>query len=761
MPAAKKLFHVNDAGEVGECSAKVQACPFAANRHFPTRAEATAFAEQINGVGADMFSSKMSSATDLKKIEIQNLITELTDAANKYYQEFEESPLSDEEFDAKQAYVNTFVNVYPDLFAAGTPGAALLDDEDVSMGTEVAKGKATVVREFPMLSLAKAKSAEEVKKYLEKMRKSGATGFRLQAKLDGFAMSAEYENGKVVRLSTRGNGFAGEDISYLLTNSDVTIEGLPTDIADKNKVEARGELILSDGQFADVDKARQEAHSTDAFKNSRNAVVGIVKKAKKGLGYKVTMTFCNYSIVENNKLANRDTLKNQGFITVDDLTKQKVGQNCDLDNFKSDDDVMKNIDKFGVLRENFDIPTDGIVIKPENEAEMQEKMGSTAHHPSSQLAFKYPAPTVVTTVKDIITTVGKTGKLTLVAEVEPVDILGSTVSRATLNNHNWAINKGVRVGSTVNITKANDIIPFVKNVISNPPGSQAITVPTACPSCGKPLWYDKTKNEYPPQTLLCRNHTCPSRQAFALKGAVRKDVLDIDGLSSSTLDSLHSSGRVIDIADLYTLTQEELANSKSEKGVRFGEKRAAHVLEYIEKSKSLPLNHQLKALNIASLGNTTGKLLMKKFGDIDSILNAKVEDIAAIDGLGDKTATEIVEGLERNRELIVKLRKHGLFAAPAPAAAKSADNGDSGDSDAIDLSGLSFSISGAVPAPFSNRNQWADYVEANGGEYHATPKATTSYMVGDSSESSAKIKKANSLGLKFLTPEQFTSQFTK
>lgn len=750
------MYHINGKGIVELCGATVKACPFGAGNHFSSKEEAQAFADTVNAGGLSTIPTTFAKNADLKKIEAEKLIDELHVASQKYYQELEASDLSDEEYDDKLEYLKHFQKDYPELFAKDSKGYALVHKVASGTATQV-KADKLVKHEIPMLSLLKAKTDEEVRSYLKKVRAAGAENFVLQAKLDGLAVSVEYENGQAKQLSTRGNGKAGEDLTYLLRSSEVTIEGLPTSISNDGRVEVRGEMFLTNDQFQNATKAREAAHDTTPFKNSRNGAVGIVKKAQKGLGYQATLTFCTYSIIENSKPSSKDIISNDGFITVDEMTASE-SNNMKLDGFANDNEILQSIAKFGRLRDDFQIPTDGIVIKPSNEAEMQSKMGNGTSHPLSQLAFKYTTPHVETKILSIETTVGKTGKLTLVANLEPVDILGSTVQRVTLNNYNWAHDKNVRVGSTVSLTKANEIIPFIRTVLSNPEDATPISIPTQCPQCQSKLWYDKTKNEYPPQTLLCKNRECPSRKAYGLKTAVGRNILDIDGLSVATLNALQESGTVTDLSDLYQLTEDQLAETivgYTEQGNprRFGLTRSKHVLKYLEASKNHSLGRHLQAINIPGLGNTSSKALEKKFKNIDALLEATADDIAEIDGMGEKTANEIVEGLQYNRPLIERLRRQGLFAV-------STEN----DSSKIDLSaskvaGLSFAISGPVPNPFANRNAWVDYIEKNGGSFHSSPKATTSFMVGDPNDTSSKNKKAVQLGLTFISAEDFTSQF--
>lgn len=684
--------------------------------------------------------------------EITELIDELHRASEIYYQKLGESPLTDEEFDAKLEYLATVQEngEFPELFAEGTRGFLVLEG-DPSLGTKT-DADSIVKHRVPMLSLGKAKTEDELRNYLRKTRAGGAEDFRLQAKLDGFALSAEYSHGKLTCLSTRGDGAEGENISYLLNHKEVSIVGLPTQIEEQEDVEVRGELFLTREQFVAVDDARLAAFGGERYKNSRNSLVGLIKKADLGIGYSAEVTFAAYSVLSDGEPADLELVAHDGIKTVVQVTEE-VAKSVKLSGFKNDDEVVEAVMAFGKARESFPIPTDGVVVKPTNEAAMHAAMGSSSHHPRSQVAYKYPSPTAVTKLLAIDLTVGKTGKVTPIGRIEKVNLDGSDLSNLSLHNFNLLYTQNIRVGATVVVHKANDIIPQVKAVVSVPEDAELMAVPTECPVCAEPLSAARDEEGvWPPKTLLCKNMDCPSRDFFALKVAVGKNYLDIDGLSEKLLTHLNEIGRVNTIADFYTLTKEELVDaefgrSKSGEPVRLGEKRAENILEYIEKSKTRPITKIMASLSIPGLGNTMAKLLVKRFKDIDGVLAATVEEIAELDKMGEIRATQVVEGLKHRAALITTLREHGVQFATGEVA------------EGAPLAGMSFAISGAVPAPFPNRGAWQDYVEANGGEFHSGPKTATTYMVGDKEESSSKIKKARDLGLEFLTAAEFTEKF--
>jgi DNA ligase (NAD+) len=750
-------YHITPAGEAAPCRATADNCPFAgAAEHYPTAEAAREAYERAQAATLIHHSSDGLAAQRQAALE---LIEELSTAATAYYQQGEDSGLTDEEFDAKLDYLETLSAdpVYSDLFSVSGPGFKLLENT-TALGTEV-QADAVVMHDHPMLSLDKAKKEPDLLAFLRKAEEAGAKNFRIQAKLDGLAISVKYQDGALVWIATRGDGQVGEDVTYLLKDPAVTVKGLPQTIDEPGLVEVRGELFFTTKQFEAADDARLAAMGS-RFKNSRNAASGLLKKANHGVGYPVEFTYAAYSMLRDGAMIGITELEaKEAFVTVDALTRAEVGE-LPTTAFESHSALMAAVHAIGDVRPGFSIPTDGIVIKPTNEVEVYEAMGVTSHHPASQIAWKYPAEKAVTTVLGIDVSVGKSGRVTPIARVEPTHLAGSVLSNASLHNFNLVHTKGIRVGSVVMIEKANDIIPQVVAVISSPAESADVPIPTVCPSCGGAL--AAVGAEWPPKTLNCGNSACPSRASFALKTAVGKNFLDIDGLSEVTLAHLTAIGRITDIADLYTLTEEELANSEfgvSTQGNprRLGEKRAKHILAQLEKSKSKPLTKVLPALSIHLLGQTSSKLLLKHFGSLDAIMAASVDELASLDKIGPIRAQKIADGLQEKAELIARLQSHGVeFAVPVTIAPS--DDASETDSGAA-LSGLSFAISGAVPQPFANRGAWVDYVESKGGTFHSGPKADTSFMVGEASENSAKIKKAHSLGVAFITAADFTARY--
>lgn len=677
----------------------------------------------------------------ISRHETEALIAELKKASEDYYQNGNDSGLTDDEYDAKAEYASTLVDSYPELFDEGTDGYAILENE-VASGTTVSTDT-VVAHKVPMLSLGKAKTEDEIFAFTSKVRAAGATEFMLQAKLDGFAVSAIYEAGEVVSLATRGDGALGEDATHLLTADNLTIAGLPRTISNKGSVEIRGEIFFTNTQYKAANKARV-AYGEPEFKNSRNAVSGLQKRALGGIPFKVDFTFSAYTLLVESKFRDLTELDNN-VETVSHLTAIQA-PNATLRGIKTDKELMTAITKFGELREDFEIPTDGVVVKPVDEGELLRTMGSNSHHPVSQIAFKYPSIMRESKVLGIDLTVGKTGRVTPVARITPVDLGGWLTSNASLHNFNWVHTRGIRVGATVMVTRANDVIPQIAAVISVPEDSTNIAIPTNCPICNSTLVANG--DETPPKLLQCKNYDCASRILFALRTACGRNYLDIDGLSGVLLTELAKNGELKSIADLFALTVESMQDTVlgyTEKGNprKLGKIRAEKIVKRIELAKTKPFIKLFAGLGIEGLGRSASKTLINEYKTLDAIRTATVEDISTLDNLGEVRAKSIVEGLTRMSDTIDLMIERGVeFDDPE------AEGGSL-------LNGVSFAISGPVPPGYGNRQEWVDFIEAEGGAFHSAPKPETTYMVADSDGTSSKIKKARSLGTKFITADKF------
>ena len=685
-------------------------------------------------------------------------------------------------------------------------------DNSTSASGSASQSRREVTHVPPMLSLQKMKTEDALKSFIQKTSEHGAESFKLQLKLDGLAVSAVYDSdGDLTLISTRGNGTTGEDCTYLSDpeSTGLFINFMPAGIdmstlashvsttgnsSRVSEFEVRGEVLFIGDQFEKASQARQEAGG-EPFNNPRNAGAGLVNRAAKGLGFSAEMTFVVYSVLVDGEYVDATDgsgngglstwMSRNGFMTANDLTGIHAGQ-IKFSELNDSDEVMNSIHALGTVLDSLPFEADGVVIKPVNEAAMLDSMGSTSHHPLSQAAWKYPAQQAVSTVRSIEFTVGRTGRITPVAVFDPTPLDGTIVSKASLHNMNHLSSLDVRVGSTVIFEKANEIIPQIVSVVSSPENSKSIPVPSYCPVCNTVLDHDDKDGVWPPRTMTCTNSMCPSRTFQVVVNAVRRDNLDIDGLGPSVVEALGDSGLVSSVADLYGLDEATLAalqtgTSSIGSPVLLGSVRASKIVDQIEKSKSLPFSRLLSSLGIPQIGRRASRKISEHFGTIDNLLAASTEELSQVPTLGDKRADILYKGLQANSEVISTMRRMEVLFTPDQGShvsrETSANNVSASTTQPVDdcleqedegaiteenhspVAGLSFSISGKVPEPFSNRNEMVDFIESNGGEFHSSPKASTTYMIADSQGSSSKIVKAHKHNVKFISPEEFTEQF--
>lgn len=673
----------------------------------------------------------------MENINVENLIVELTEAAQAYYQN-DIQLMTDEEYDTKTEYLENLVN----------QGELQLSDELADLLNKVAAGSTPegkiVIHDVPMLSLGKAKDYDELKSYHTKTIKAGAKGFILETKLDGLAMSAKYVDGKITQLATRGDGVKGESLNHLLNNKNIKIVGLPGKLNKKQNLEIRGELYISDKQFEVVNKNRKKV-TGEEFANSRNAVVGIVRGAEKGLHYKAEISFTAYSVFQDGKQVNfDDVLEYENLSRADNNTLQHLLAMTPIvlaNNIvnSTDFDKLKDaVEKFGEARKNLIIPTDGVVIKPINEIEMLNKMGFTSRHPNAFIAFKYPGEKVITVVEDIIVSVGKTGKLTPQAKVKPVAVDGVIISNITCHNYSWLNTMGIRPGATVAVTRANDVIPAIDVVIDKGP-NDPVEVPANCPECGELLQGDGTDL---PKTLTCTNLECPSRFLFHMKSLVGRDYLYLEGLGNVALEALINENIIKSIVDIFKLDEETLAKVPtgitSTGNVRMlGAGNAKNIMISInEAMNNTDSNKLLASLNIEGMGPNTAKRLIAHFGGVENVLKVDPERLTEVDQVGQSLVNSFKEHGQRALGQLNELIKLG-FKINDPI--KKDNQGKKG----------TFSVSGSVEG-FANRNEFVEYMENNGWEFHRNPKKDTDILFADPNGTSSKIKKARDNGTKII-----------
>ena len=498
----------------------------------------------------------------------------------------------------------------------------------------------------PLLSLDNAFSLEEVKAFLERVYKNLGTKeitFVLELKFDGVALSLLYENGVLIRGATRGNGFVGEDV----TPNVKTIKTIPLKLRGNypKRVHVKGEVLMFKEDFQRLNQERQR-RGEPPFVNTRNAASGSLRQQDPRITAQRNLKFFAYDLDvlegEEPKLHEEalELLREWGFIASPHWRKAQEME-----------EIEEYINYWTEKREELPFDADGIVIKV-NERWAREKLGATARAPRWAIAYKFPSKKAVTRLLDVKFNVGRTGVITPVAQLEPVQLEGATIKSATLHNFEYIKKLDVRIGDVVIIQRAGKVIPEVIGVMKElrPPDAKEIKPPEKCPSCSSELVWDGV-------FLKCPNPRCPEKIKAKLKHYVSRNAMDIEVLGEKLIDKLVDLKLVKDIPDLYTLTVADLTSLE-----RMGKKLASKIISQIEESRSRPLHRVIFALGIPRVGEQTAKALSERFSSLRELMNAKYEDLVAIKDIGPETAEEILKFFadEENRKLVEKLMSLGI-----------------------------------------------------------------------------------------------------
>lgn len=729
----------------------------------------------------------------MKTKDYDALYDSLKHAAELYYNG-EASPLTDAEYDDGVRELHSIAlnddkydGRWDDLFDTSVNAGSSIDNDDI------------VKHAIPMQSLAKAYDLNEIDSYVKRLIAAGADGFRFQMKLDGQSMSAMYSHGRLIQLSTRGNGMEGKDISHLIDNTDVDIENLPLkllgargheidDISDE--LEIRGELLLTFTHYHEASAAREKA-TGEPFSVYRNAGIGIVNKAKDGLGYHATLTFISYRVIKNGEPDDTDgmmrTLESYGFMTVDTATEnawraantnvpglvirfdgkhaQKAVSGASSGTYDSIDDMLNAmhavIEQYGVVRGGFDIPNDGIVIKPLNEDAMNDKLGYTAHHPVSQIAFKYASEQYEVTAREIKWTVGKQGHLTPTLIYDPIDLDGVRNDRATFHNAAFVRDYDIRPGSICLVHRAGEVIPTFDDVKSTNVDTERFAMPENCPKCGTKIVFDGNR------IAICPNMDCPGRKEYILYAAVGMNALNIKGMGEAIIDAGLETGLITGIPSLFKLDVDSLSALQTE-GHKVGD-AAITIMNEINKARNASFPRVCAALAIPGIGMRTASI-MESHGirSIRELSAASRETLLNIPGIGAVTACTIINWFhnENNMNTINELDDAGVKAISHADETNAVNDSKNVSNDPF-IDGKSFSITGDVPVPFKNRNMFRDYIESNGGRFNPAPNKNTDYVIGDETSPSSKMVKAleyrdkQHTGVIIMTPAEFTESMRK
>ncbi len=675
------------------------------------------------------------------KQEIERLREEIRGHEYRYY--VENAPtISDQEFDALMHQLIKLEAENPDCFDPNSPTQRV--------GSDLAQsGFEQVEHRYPMLSLGNTYSEGEVREWYNRaLKELGMSNEELgievvcELKFDGTSISLWYENGELVRAVTRGDGVRGDDV----TRNVRTIKNIPLKITDNrlqitDSVEFRGEILLPWKEFERLN-AEREREGESLFANPRNAASGTLKLqnsrtvAKRNLIAQIynTQLSSNF-ITEGSKTDNSQLSTHYGTLQWAKQLGMPVSDTTRV--CKSIDEVMEFIAYWDVERKNLPVATDGIVLKV-NDLNLQKNLGFTAKSPRWAIAYKFQAERALTRLNSVSYQVGRTGAITPVANLEPVQLSGTVVKRASLHNADIIAGLDLHIGDMVYVEKGGEIIPKITEVDNSQRKEDAerVVFIEKCPECGTELVRIEGEAAH-----YCPNETgCPPQQKGKIEHFVSRKAMNIDGLGSETIAMLYDKGLIHDVADLYTLTIGKLARME-----RLGEKSAQNIVEAVQKSTEVPFERVLFALGIRYVGETVAKKLATAFGSMQALSVAKREELIAVDEIGERIADSLIEYFDdmRNMQLIERLQNFGVKMEGRVARAELSNR----------LEGLTIVISGTFE--HHSRDEYKAMIEAHGGKNGSGVTSKTSLLLAGANMGPAKLEKAEKLGVKIVSEAEF------
>src|SRR5579884_91761 len=621
--------------------------------------------------------------------------------------------ITDAEFDRLMRELRDLENQHPEL---RTP-----DSPTQRVGGQPREGFVKVPHSSPMLSLDNALNEAELREFdarVHSLLKGEKYEYVAELKLDGLSMAAHYRNHRLVQALTRGDGRVGEDVTAnARTIRSLPLRSKPEAIPDA-AFEVRGEVIMQRRSFEALNEERENA-GLPRFANPRNAAAGALRAldpsitAARQLDYFAYFLFHDGRPLLNSQWETLETLSRAGF-KVNRYRRKCHGLN----------DLLAFIGEWEDKRDTLPYEIDGVVVKVDS-VEQQEKLGWTSKAPRWAIAFKYPARQSSTVLENIEVQVGRTGALTPVAHLKPVDIGGATVSRATLHNQDEIERLGVAIGDTVLVERSGDVIPKIVRVLEHGAHRRHFHMPATCPVCGGHVVRQEGE-----AAVRCVNTNCPARLRESLLHFASRHVMDIDGMGDALVDQLLAAGLVRSVADLYLLTEEQLLQLD-----RMGKKSATKIIQNIEGSKKQPLARVLNGLGIPFVGERTAQILAAHFGSLNAIAAASAETLQEVNEVGPKVAQAIRQFFDepRNRELIERLRAAGLrFTGPR-------EKKKTGP-----LTGLTFVLTGTLPS--LKREEAKQLIEEGGGKVAGSVSKSTSFVIAGE-DAGSKLAKARELGV--------------
>jgi len=660
----------------------------------------------------------------MNKKEAKNRIEELRKQveyhAKRYYDD-DEPEISDFEYDMLMVELRNLEKKFPEFNSK--------ESLTQKVGGHVKEGFEKVTHEVPLQSLQDVFSIDEVKEYVQKIEEKAIENdiennkYVVETKIDGLSAALEYKNGKFVKGATRGNGLVGEDVTENLK----TVKTIPMQLNENIDITVRGEVFISKQDFEKMNQEREE-NEQELFANARNAAAGSLRQLDSKITAKRPLDIYIFNV---QKIEGKSF--NSHFEELEYL--EKLGFNVNpvripCENMK---EIEKAIEKIGEDREKLTFGIDGAVVKVDN-LKFREILGTTAKTPRWAVAYKYPPERKETKLKDIICQVGRTGVITPMAILEPVKVAGSTISKTTLHNEDFIKQKELKIGDTVIIQKAGDVIPEIVEVKKDKRTGEEIEfeMPKKCPVCGA-----EAVREEGEAAIRCTGIECPAKLFRNLVHFVSREAMNIDGLGENIISQLLERNLIHNIADIYTLKFEDIASLKKN-----GKKFAQNLIDSINTSKENDLYRLITALGIRHVGVKASKILARKYKNIDNLMEANSEELAMINDIGPIVANSIREFFiqEQTIDLITKLKQEGVNTRNLEEIS---DNR---------FEGKTFVLTGSLEK--YTRGEISDIIEKMGGKTSNSVSKKTDYVVAGE-DAGSKLKKARDLGVTVLTEEEF------
>ena len=638
--------------------------------------------------------------------------------AKKYYDE-DKPEITDFEYDMMMLELRTLESQYPELITKTSLTQRV--------GGTVKEGFQKVEHEVPLQSLQDVFNFEEIEAFDERVKKQAEENeiqnpkYVVETKIDGLSAALEYVDGKFVRGATRGNGLVGEDVTENLK----TVKTIPQELSEKINITVRGEVFISKKDFEKMNQEREE-NEEELFANARNAAAGSLRQLDSNITKKRPLDIYIFNV---QKIEGKEF--NSHFEELEYLSK--LGFNVNPVRIYCDniEEVKKAINKIGEDRESLTFGIDGAVVKVDD-LKLREIMGTTSKVPKWAIAYKYPPERKETILKDIVCQVGRTGVITPMAILEPVKVAGSTISKTTLHNEDFIKEKGLKIGDTVIIQKAGDVIPeIVEAVISKRTGKEKdFEMPRVCPVCGA-----EAVREEGEAAVRCTGIECPAK---LYRNLVSREAMNIDGLGESIIGILLEKKMIANIADIYDLKFEDIASLKKN-----GKKFAQNLIDSINASKQNDLYRLITALGIRHVGTKAAKILAKRYENMDNLLEATIESLNQVEEIGPIVANSIREFFEQEqtKDLLKRLKEAGINMSRLKE-----DDGDDR------FSGKTFVLTGTLEK--YSREEASNLIEKFGGKTSSSVSKKTSYLLAGE-DAGSKLTKAQSLGVQIISEEEF------